>query len=66
MVIYITMDISEENSVNKHCPLEVVNLVLEDPAVEAPLLSVVAEAQSVLIGDADQVGSGHRSLHTSH
>ena len=66
MVIYSTMEISEEKSVNKHCPLEVINLVLEDPAIKASLLSGVAEAQPVLIGEPDKVRSGHRSLHTSH
>ena len=66
MVIYITMEISEDNSVNKHCALEVINLVLKDPAIEASLLSGVAEAQPVLIGDPDKVRSGHRSLDTSH
>ena len=66
MVIYFTMEISEEKSVNKDCPLKVINLMLQDPAVEASLLSVVAEAVSVLIGDPDEVRSGHRSLQTSH
>ena len=66
MVIYISMEISEEESINKHCSLEVVNLVLKDPAVESCLLSGVAESLSVLIGDLDPVWSGHGSLHTSH
>ena len=65
MVIYITMEISEEKSVNKHCALEVVNLMLKDPTVESSLLSGVAESLSVLIGDLDLVWSGHGSLHTS-
>ena len=66
MIIYISMKMSEDYSVHKQGTLEMINLVLEDTAIEASLLSAVAEPRSILICDPDEIMSGHRSLHTFH
>ena len=60
------MEIPEDESVNKHDSVEMIDLVLEDPTVEPVLLSLVTDPKSVLVCHSDLIWSGHWSLYTSH
>ena len=66
MTFINTREITEDKSINKQNTIQVVNLVLQDPAVESSLLPVMVEAESVLICYSDVIRSRYRSPETSH
>ena len=66
MVFLFSMDLTEDNSVYKHYPVQMINFVLQDSAVKCSLFSLITDSQSVLIGHFDLIRSCYRTFQTSH